>query len=188
MWSHQRSTNKELLTPAKYLVISWVSHTEVEALLSFITSYDTNFCQPSLRKVKLCSKCSEVIHVWLAMQSTLAYNASSQMVSRVKDSKCKEGYVSQHGKKFWLDGMETQGFPSATPLNHTIPAQSLQYKIFLLGASYKLRVPLICPHITKQSSCNTYSKGCYFTKRMWHHVYIMWLVIVLIQSISKHTS
>ena len=90
-------------------------------------SDNTNFHQPIFRRVKLhtfqlglADNCCEAILVWLAMvQSTLrAYNVNNQLVSSIKSMFVESpnaGKVTQVGKVnlFWLNGMETQGFPSA---------------------------------------------------------------------------
>ena len=97
----------------------------------------------------LCSKCSEAINACLAMQSTLAYNASSQLVSSIKGTFIE----NPNARKVTQVSMEkSSGSMAKKPKDfhqlhpHTIPAQSLQYKIFLLHAGYKLRAPLICSH------------------------------------------
>ena len=72
----------------------------------------------------LADECCEAIHIQIARRDGLhAYNVSSQLVSSIKsmfiESKCKEGYVSQHGK-YIMHGNQVKLSISYT--THTIPA------------------------------------------------------------------
>ena len=123
------------------------------------------------------------------MQSTLAYNVSSQLVSSIKDtfieSKCREGYVSQHGKKVLA---QWHGNPriSISYTTFTIPAQSHEYKIFLLCASYKPRVPCTLQNkavVTHTVRDGNSQKGCGITC-----TYSGWLLFLSSPLASTHHS
>ena len=114
--------------------------TQASGFVSFCNSDDTNLHQPSLKRVKLGTN--------LAF---CAYNVSSQLISNIKGTFVEipnPRKVMQVGmvNPFWLNGMETQGFPSAKP-PRTAPAVQNRYSC---QAQAKDTFDLLKHHNTKQ--------------------------------------